>query len=84
MGGRAITHRATAYFTFMRKIVMNKYRNEFGRMHRREYECGLRNEWCCRSNMRSYQCRPDKKSGVVLSFVSDNLILEIYETTDTT
>lgn len=63
----------------MRKLILNKYRNELGKAHRREYERGLRNEWCNRSTMRSYQCRPDLKSGTILTMVNDNLVMEIYE-----
>ena len=59
-------------------IVLNKYRNDFGRLHRKEYDGGLRNSWCIRSNMRSYQCRQDGKSGVLNTFLTDNLVLEIY------
>lgn len=60
-------------------VILNKYRNEFGKAHRKEYESGLRNAWCIRSNMRSYQCRQDGKSGVVNTFLADNLVLEHYE-----
>ena len=63
----------------MRRTVLNKYRNELGREHRKEYDGGLRNEWCRRSAMRSYQCRPDRKSGTVMTFIHDNLVLECYE-----
>ena len=28
------------------RAIMNKYRNELGRAHRKEYESGVRNEWC--------------------------------------
>ena len=62
------------------KVCFNKYRNELGRAHRKEYDNGLRNEWCNRASMRSYQCRPDRKCGTVMTFVQDNLILELYET----
>lgn len=50
---------------------MNKYRNELGKLHRKEYDNGLRNEWCNRASMRSYQCRPDRKSGTVMTFAQD-------------
>lgn len=63
-----------------KSIVFNKYRNELGRKYRKLYDNGIRNKWCNRASMRSYQCRPDKKSGTVVTFVQDNLILELYET----
>jgi hypothetical protein len=67
------------YLHCMRKTILNKYRNELGRLHRKEYESGVRNGWCRRSGMRSYQCRPDRKSGTVVTFIQDNLVMEIYE-----
>lgn len=48
-------------------IILNKYRNELGRTYRKQYDNGLRTRWCNRSNMRSYQCRPNSKCGVVLT-----------------
>ncbi len=63
----------------MVKAILNKYRNELGRLHRKEYDGGLRNEWCNRSSMRTYQCRPDLKCGTIQTSVQDNLILELYE-----
>lgn len=60
-------------------VILNKYRNELGKVYRKDYEGGLRNDWCRRSAMRSYQCRPDKKCGVVQTFIQDNLILEMFE-----
>ena len=34
----------------------------------------------CEADMKSsYQCRPDRKCGTVMTFVQDNLILELYE-----
>lgn len=59
-------------------VVLNKYRNELGKLHRKVYDNGMRNEWCNRSSMRSYSCRPDRKCGTVNTFTRDNLILEIY------
>ena len=64
------------------RVIMNKYRNELGRAHRKEYESGVRNEWCNRSSMRSYQCRPDQKSGTITTIVNDNLVIEMYENSD--
>lgn len=63
----------------MKGIILNKYRNELGKVHRKEYDSGLRNTWCCRSMMRSYQSRPDKKCGTIQTFIRDNLVLHIYE-----
>lgn len=63
----------------VRKVVLNKYRNELGKMYRRYYEAGVRNTLCSRSAMRSYQCRKDDKSGTIVTFIQDNLILELYE-----
>lgn len=63
-------------------VIMNKQRNELGRAHRKEYDGGLRNDWCKRSAMRSYSCRGDSKCGVVNTFVTDNLVLETYEATN--
>lgn len=60
-------------------IILNKYRNELGRTYRKQYDNGLRTRWCNRSNMRSCQCRPNSKCGVVLTTIQDNLILEMYE-----
>lgn len=62
------------------KAILNKYRNELGRQYRKQYDSGLRNEWCNRAGMRSYQCRPDRKCGTVMTFAQDNLVLEMYET----
>lgn len=62
-----------------KSIILNKYRNELGRKYRKLYDNGLRTGWCNRSSMRSYQCRPDSKSSVVMTVIQDNLILELYE-----
>lgn len=59
-------------------VVLNKYRNELGKLYRKVYDNGMRNEWCNRSSMRSYSCRPDRKCGTINTFTQDNLILEIY------
>lgn len=64
-------------------VILNKYRNELGRQYRKMYESGVRNEWCNRSSMRTYQCRTDNKSGTVVTFTRDNLILEVYEMQNT-
>ena len=45
----------------MISVVLNKYRNELGRQHRKLYDGGFRNEWCNRSSMRTFQSRPDRK-----------------------
>ncbi len=66
------------------RITMNKQRNEYGKMHRKEYENGMRNGLLRRSLMRSYQCRQDGKCGVVNTFVTDNLVMETYEKSCTT
>ena len=58
--------------------ILNKYRNELGRTYRKMYDNGMRSEWCNRSNMRSYSCRPDKKCGTINTSTQDNLILEIH------
>lgn len=57
--------------------MLNNYRNELGKAHRKEYDGGLRNDWCKRSVMRSYSCRQDYKCGTDNTFVADNLVLEI-------
>lgn len=61
------------------RVIMNKQRNEYGRMHRKEYDNGMRNDQLRRSLMRSYQSRQDRKCGVVNTFVMDNLVMEAYE-----
>lgn len=66
----------------MRKVILNKYRNDLGKRFRRLYDGGVRNEWCRRSNMRSYMPRPDDKFGTLTTFVGDNLVLEVYEKVD--
>lgn len=58
--------------------ILNKYRNELGRTYRKMYDNGTRNEWCNRSNMRSYSCRSDNKCGTINTSTHDNLILEIH------
>ena len=58
--------------------ILNKYRNELGRAYRKMYDNGTRSEWCNRSCMRSYSCRPDNKSGTINTSTQDNLILEIH------
>lgn len=63
----------------MVEVILNKYRNELGRMFRKEYDSGIRNTWCNRSSMRSYQVRPDLKSGTIVTFIMDNLVLNIWE-----
>ena len=63
----------------MVEIILNKYRNELGRKFRRGYDSGIRTTWCNRSSMRSYQVRPDLKSGTIVTFVMDNLVLNIWE-----
>lgn len=60
--------------------ILNKYRNEDGKAFRKMYESGIRSEQIRRKNFKSYQCRGDFKCGPLLTFVSDNLVLEIYET----
>lgn len=62
-----------------RTVIINKYRNELGKAYRKAYDGGLRNEWCRRSAMRSYQCRPDFKCGTLQTFTQENLLLETYE-----
>lgn len=61
------------------RVIMNKQRNEYGKMHRKEYDNGMRNDLLRRSLMRSYQGRQDSKCGVVNTFVMDNLLMETYE-----
>lgn len=63
----------------MRRVILNKYRNELGKKFRRLYDSGVRNDWCKRSNMRSYMPRPDLKFGTLTTFASDNLVMGIYE-----
>lgn len=57
----------------VRKVVLNKYRNELGKMYRRYYEDGVHNTLCNRSAMRSYQCRKDGKSGTLATFIQFQL-----------
>lgn len=59
-------------------VILNKYRNALGRQFRSLYDRGVRNSWCRRSAMRSFQARPDLKSGTVNTMVNDNLLLELY------
>ena len=66
----------------LRKTILNKYRNEMGKRYRRVYEEGLRNDWCNRAHFKSYQVRPDSKCGSLVTFVYDNLAIELYETND--
>lgn len=66
----------------MRKAILNKYRNELGKKFRYLYDNGVRNDWCKRSNMRSYMPRPDLKFGTLTTFDRDNLVLELYEKID--
>lgn len=61
----------------MKKLILNKYRNDLGRKFRKLYEAGIRDKKCRRSLMRSYQSRTDLKSGVLGTFVRDNLVLEL-------
>jgi hypothetical protein len=59
------------------KIIMCKYRNEYGRKMRKVYEShrgGVR-----RCECKSYQCRPNRKCGTVMTAVQDNLLLMMYE-----
>lgn len=62
----------------MVQIVLNKYRNEFGRKFRKMYDGGVRSAWCRRSVMRAFMPRPDCKSGTIATVVIDNLIMELY------
>lgn len=59
--------------------ILNKYRNEDGKVFRKMYENGIRSERIRRKNFKSYQCRRDFKCGPLLTFVLDNLVLETYE-----
>lgn len=59
--------------------ILNKYRNEDGRVFRKVYDSGIRSEKIRRKNFKSYQCRRDYKCGPLLTFVLDNLVLETYE-----
>lgn len=60
--------------------ILNKYRNEDGKVFRKMYESGIRSERIRRKHFKSYQCRGDFKCGPLLTSVLDNLALEIYET----
>ena len=59
--------------------ILNKYRNEDGKVFRKMYESGIRSKKIRRKNFKSYQCRRDFKCGPLLTFVLDNLVLETYE-----
>lgn len=62
-----------------KKLILNKYRNEYGKQHRKEYEAGKRSELCRRYLMRSYLPRKDKHCGTITTFLQDNLVFEFYQ-----
>lgn len=64
-------------------VILNKYRNELGRQYRKMYDSGMRSDWCNRSSMRDYSCRPDFKCGTIVTFIQDNLVFEAYEIPNT-
>lgn len=62
-----------------RKMILNQYRNEEGRLHWREYAAGSR-RYGTRYNLMSYSCRPDLKTTAVMAGRGINQVLEMYET----
>jgi len=61
----------------MKAIVLNKYRNELGKVRRKEYDSGVRDGECNRSAMNAFSCRSDNKAGTMPTMSNFNLLLEI-------
>ena len=69
----------TIRFTHVKSgCLLTFHRGGYGRLHRKEYERVSR-QWGGYSAMRSYQTRPDHRTGTIVTFVEDNLVIETYE-----
>jgi hypothetical protein len=58
------------------KVILNKYRNEWGRKMRSAYEAHIYGR---RDEMQSMQARPDLRCGTVVTTPGENLLLEMLE-----